>query len=120
MIGDGEAVTCDVDHFFPHALQPYFPDVNLDGVWNLVLACSDCNRGVNGKIARVPEIKYLERLHKRNEFLISSHHPLRETIIQQIGATEEARRQFLAMMDRRAVELLIHRWSTLERAEAVF
>lgn len=30
--------SCDVDHFFPYALQRFMPDVNLDGVWNLVLA----------------------------------------------------------------------------------
>ncbi len=56
--------TCDVDHFFPHTLQPLFPDINLDGVWNLVLVCSACNRGEGGKFARVPATKYLTRLHK--------------------------------------------------------
>ena len=61
--------TCDVDHFFPHTLQPHMQDVNLDGVWNLVLACPDCNRGLEGKWAQVPAARYLERLHKRNEFL---------------------------------------------------
>lgn len=103
---------CDVDHFFPHTLQPLIPEVNLDGVWNLVLACPRCNRGANGKFARVPAIKYLERLEQRNNFLISSHHPLRETLIQQTGSTPEERHRFLAEIDKFAINHLIHRWET--------
>ena len=33
----------------------------------------------------------LERLHTRNEFLIGSHHPLRETLMKQTGETLEKR-----------------------------
>lgn len=73
---------CDVDHFFPHMLQKYVPFTDLNGVWNLVLSCKDCNRGENGKFARLPDRQYLERLAKRNDFLISSHHPLREMLMQ--------------------------------------
>lgn len=112
--------TCDVDHFFPHILQPFFPDVNLDGVWNLVLACPACNRGEGGKFARMPATKYLERLHRRNEFLIGSHHPLRETIIRQTGQTESERRHFLQNIDQRAIGLLIHRWEVPPVARAAF
>ena len=113
--------TCDVDHFFPHILQPFMPDINLDGVWNLVLTCRDCNRGKEqGKFAQVPEIKYLERLYKRNEFLISSHHPLRETIIRQTGTTPQARHDYLAMVDKRAISNLLVRWSTESKGDAVF
>ena len=111
---------CDVDHFFPHTLQTMTPDINLDGVWNLVLCCQKCNRGTNGKFARVPAIKYLDRLHRRNEYLISSHHPLRETIMNQTGSTEEQRVSFLKEMDKRAISLLIHRWETEEIKEATF
>ncbi len=111
---------CDVDHFFPHTLQPLFPDINLNGVWNLVLACPNCNRGSGGKFALVPATKYLTRLHKRNEFLISSHHPLRETIINQTGKTEQERRQFLMNVDKRAIDALIHRWETPQVAPATF
>lgn len=119
-VSDDETNTCDVDHFFPHILQPLFPDVNLDGVWNLVLACPECNRGANGKFARIPASKYLARLHKRNEFLISSHHPLRDTIIQQTGTTEAARKDFLMRVDNRAINAIIHRWETPEKAQALF
>src|SRR5262249_34564656 len=76
----------EVDHFFPHALKALTNNFPIDGVWNLVLACASCN-GV--KSARVPDLSSLERLFVRNEFLISSHHPLRETIILQTGANEE-------------------------------
>lgn len=119
-VSDDSTNTCDVDHFFPHTLQPFFPDINLDGVWNLVLTCPKCNRGEAGKFALIPATKYLTRLHKRNEFLISSHHPLRETIIKQTGATEGERRLFLASVDQRAIDVLIHRWETIEVAPEMF
>lgn len=105
---------CDVDHFFPHTLQPLVNGVNLDGVWNLVLACPSCNRGEGGKSARVPAIRYLDRLHERNEFLIASHHPLRETLMLQTGRTVEDRVRFLKEMDKFASDHLIHRWETEE------
>lgn len=119
-VSDDAENDCDVDHFFPHTLQRYMPDVNLDGVWNLVLACPECNRGVNGKFAKVPHIKYLSRLHKRNEFLINSHHPLRETIINQTGKTEQERRIFLRDINQRAINFLIHTWETPQAAPAAF
>lgn len=101
--------SCDVDHFFPHALQPY-TSINLDGVWNLVLSCQHCNRGEKGKFARIPDVKYLERLNKRNNFLVNSHHPLRETIIRQTGSTDQQRAEFLRRQDAWAVGYMIHRW----------
>ena len=120
VVTDDLSNTCDVDHFFPHALQSVMPDINLDGVWNLVLACQNCNRGPNGKFARIPAIKYLERLHKRNEFLISSHHPLRETLINQTGKTEEERKSFLNSVNLRARNYLIQTWETAPVGEECF
>lgn len=70
--GRTDAPFCDVDHFFPHTLASQAPDVNWDGVWNLVLACPDCNRGTGGKFARVPATDYLERLNRRNEYLMAA------------------------------------------------
>ena len=119
-INDNETCICDVDHFFPHTLQSLFPDVNLNGVWNLVLTCAGCNRGVLGKFAKVPDIKYLKRLHKRNEFLISSHHPLRETIMNQTGIDEASRKGFLMKVDNIAINALIHRWETPLKGIATF
>lgn len=109
-----------IDHFFPHILKPHIPETNVDGVWNLVLACQNCNAGSNGKFTKVPEIKYLERLNKRNNFLIGSHHPLRETLILQTGASEQERKSFLQRIDTRALSYLIHRWGTEEEGEIWF
>lgn len=117
---EGQADSCDVDHFFPHTLQKYIPHVNLNGVWNLVLACKTCNRGTDGKFARVPAPKYLARLHKRNEFLINSHHPLRDTLIRQTGKTAQERFHFLMEIDQIAINLLSHRWETAQAGPEVF
>ncbi len=65
------------------------PDV--DGVWNLVLACRRCNRGERGKFAAVPAARLVARLHERNTWLVDSHHPLRETVMLQTGADAEIR-----------------------------
>lgn len=37
--------SADVDHYFPHMLMSRGVIVDLDDVWNLVLACAECNRG---------------------------------------------------------------------------
>jgi hypothetical protein len=111
----------DVDHFLPHTiLFRGETEENLNGVWNLVLACRECNRGEKGKSARVPHLKYLERLNTRNNFLIDSHHPLRETLIGQTGQTEEARQRYLQHQYNEAKRLLIHDWSPREELEAAF
>jgi len=107
----------DVDHFFPHALKALWRGGILDGVWNLVLACRRCNRGIAGKSDRVPNIKLLERLSTRNEFLIASHHPLRDTLIAQTGANEIERRAFLNARHKEARASLIHEWEPTEVAE---
>jgi 5-methylcytosine-specific restriction endonuclease McrA len=91
----GEDFNTDVDHFFPHKLKRSNLDLNLDGVWNLVLSCQSCNRGPGGKFDRIPSLKLLEKLHIRNEFLIGSHHPLRETLMNQTGTTTHKRIDFL-------------------------
>ncbi len=105
----------DVDHFFPFSLGRAGFRQQVNGVWNLVLACATCNRGSKGKFDRLPSVRLLERLHARNEFLIQSHHPLRETLIGQTGAAEPARRAFLRDLYERAASALIHRnWEPTE------
>lgn len=94
----GERMNTDVDHFFPHRLKRAGLRANLDGVWNLVLACPSCNRGPKGKFDRIPSIRLLERLHQRNEYLIGSHHPLRETLMQQTGTLAKQRIDFLNLL----------------------
>ena len=49
----GRADLGEVDHLFPHALKGTGIAQPVDGVWNLVLARSNCN-GWNAKSSRVP------------------------------------------------------------------
>jgi hypothetical protein len=95
----------DVDHFLPHSLMARGFPVDLDVPWNLVLACRRCNRGPGGKFADVPDLRYLSRLHARNEFLVASNHPLRESIIAMTGANPDQRRRHLAGLLERAGEV---------------
>lgn len=106
----GSESLADVDHFFPHALKRAEFGSIIDGVWNLVLACRGCNRGAKGKFDRLPSLRLLERLHARNEYLIASHHPLRETLIAQTGSDATDRRQFLSDLHSRAWVALISLW----------
>jgi 5-methylcytosine-specific restriction endonuclease McrA len=110
LILDGPRLSTDVDHFFPHVLKGTGIGNPLDGVWNLVLTCTVCNRGDNGKFARLPTTRLLEKLSARNEYLISSHHPLQQTLILQTGADERARRYFLHTTYQAALNILIHTW----------
>ena len=111
---------CDVDHFFPFDLKKKSILNSVDGIWNLVLSCKDCNRGKLGKFNLVPSKKLLERLHQRNEYYISSHDPLRETIIYQTGNTEIIRRSFLQKNFETAKKNLIHEWSPKIKGIAAF
>ncbi len=95
VVGPNSTAPADVDHVFPHSLMGKGVPVDLDRVWNLVLACQECNRGVEGKGAQIPAVEYIELLARRNELLITSHHPLRETLIAQMGPTPGARRGLL-------------------------
>ncbi|ARN74889.1 HNH endonuclease domain-containing protein [Oceanicoccus sagamiensis] len=103
----GSKELADVDHFLPHTLMVNNIVGNLDGVWNLVLACQCCN---SKKSSKLPAIKFLERIHRRNEYLITSHHPLRETLIRQTGNNEQARVAYLQDSYNKAKEVLIHTW----------
>ena len=94
ILSQGEEESCDIDHFFPHFLRSHQFE-NINGIWNLVIACKACNRGNEGKFERIPELQFLERLNTRNNFYIESHHPLRETIINQTGRTDKDRRNYL-------------------------
>jgi len=91
----------------------------VNGIWNLVLACKNCN-GSGEKSARIPGKHLLQRLSHRNEFLISSNLPLRETLVRQTGARRTDRQDFLQRMDSRAIENLLHRWNATEVEEAAF
>jgi len=105
-----------IDHFFPHKNKLQH-NVNINGVWNLILACSSCN---HSKSANIPEYKYLRRLSKRNDFFIDSHHPLREALINQTGNNKKSRDEFLLKQDKIAIENSIHRWSPIFELEGSF
>ena len=113
-------ILADVDHFLPHTLKQHGFGLAIDGVWNLVLACQTCNRGQAGKFSKLPDLVLLNRLHTRNNFLIESHHPLRETLIIQTGASELSRRGYLQESYNRAKELLIHTWTPETKHEPAF
>jgi hypothetical protein len=119
-ITSGDADLADVDHFFPHTLKDSGIANPVNGVWNLVLACSDCNRGEDGKFARLPSLKLLERLKQRNEYLISSHHPLRETLIRQTGSNTADRTSFLQTSYNAAKRTLIHTWEPQPHNDPTF
>lgn len=110
----------DVDHFFAHSLNGTDFGGVIDGVWNLVLACRRCNRGVAGKSNRVPTLNLLERLCTRNEFLIGSNHPLRETLIAQTGESETKRRAFLNARHVEALAALLHMWEPQDALAPLF
>jgi len=111
----------DVDHFFPIKLEKRKLLKNLNGVWNLVLACKNCNRGPHGKFELIPEIQYLERLSERNNYLIESHDPLRQTLVMQTGKTAQQRHHFLNEKNKIAVENFIHqKWKPQQEYDTGF
>jgi CRISPR/Cas system Type II protein with McrA/HNH and RuvC-like nuclease domain len=105
-------LNADVDHFFPHKLK-YLPEIGsvVDGIWNLVLSCIDCNRGVDGKFDKLPSLPLLIKLSHRNEYLIKSHHPLRETLINQTGRFESDRKGFLNNIYQKSLGVSFHTWA---------
>jgi hypothetical protein len=110
---------CEIDHFLPHVNKPQHAGegANINGVWNLVLTDSKVNLD---KRARVPELRFLERLYNRNEFYIESKHPLAETIINQTGATREQRRRFLQKQYNIALSASIHSWKPAMELNGTF
>ena len=110
----------DVDHFFPHVLKHLGFGTSVEGIWNLVLCCRACNRGAKGKFARLPGIELLARLHRRNEYLIASHHPLRETLLDQTGSELAHRKSFLNDFHNRALSALLHTWQPEQVATSLF
>lgn len=119
----GHANLGQVDHLIAHVLIDRAPElysrVNIDGIWNLVLACKNCNRTGQKGAQHVTE-KLLLRLSTRNDFLISSYHPLSETIKNQSGLTIESRRHFLQMVYDYSVEKLGGAWEPTLQGVATF
>lgn len=110
---------CSVDHFFPHVHKIHISQAgaNVNGIWNLVLADKFINLD---KSSKVPELKYLERLYKRNEFYIASKHPLGETIVNQTGKSAAERRRFLQKQYDLSLNLSVQKWESKIELEAFF
>jgi hypothetical protein len=102
----GHPILAHVDHFIPFVLMPILR-LNLNGVWNLVLSCQECNLA---KSDAVPVMRFAESLHRRNEYLIMSHHPLRETLLAQTGLTAKERVSFIGGSYSNAVNARITQW----------
>jgi hypothetical protein len=111
---------CHVDHFFPYSLrrQGIIEEI-INGVWNLVLSCSTCN-GSGEKGAKVPSPTLVERLNRRNEYLIESNHPLKETIILQTGKTKQARIGFIQGIFDTARVSLVNVWYPEAKGDPTF
>ncbi|HKN05135.1 MAG TPA: HNH endonuclease [Buttiauxella sp.] len=113
----GHDELADVDHFIPRAARDEVNNIN--GVWNLVLACKCCNRGVAGKSSRLPSRELLQRLHARNEYFIQSKLPLHETILNQTGKLPAQRNDFLEQNWQAAKNnRLFHTWEPKAEGEA--
>ncbi|WP_260596947.1 HNH endonuclease [Sphingomonas endolithica] len=112
-------LAADIDHVFPWALRLLLSG-NPNGVWNLVLACRHCNRGSAGKFDCVPALELVSRLHRRNEFLITSHHPLGETLMAQTGSTSALRVTFLQRNYDAAKLARIIEWNAAIQHDAAF
>jgi hypothetical protein len=73
-----------VDHVIPYQALMH------NQFWNLVLADTFCNENKSDNIA---PLHYIENLIARNEFFISSAHPLKDTLLRELGYTQLQRRQ---------------------------
>ena len=78
-------------------------DGDLHQVWNLVLACYACN---SAKRDRPPAADWMPWLEQRGEHLIASHHPLRETLIGQLGPDRVSRNHTLVQRHTAATEMI--------------
>jgi 5-methylcytosine-specific restriction endonuclease McrA len=88
----------DVDHFYPHthlitankknSISLLDPRINKDGIWNLVLACQECNRGVGGKSDAIPNKSYVEKLVNRNLLFTEEHkHSFKEGVLASLNVS---------------------------------
>jgi 5-methylcytosine-specific restriction endonuclease McrA len=100
-----------VEHVLPLVLRrERWEGPPLDAVWNLVLSCQPCN---SDKWGRAPHENWMPWLQQRNDDLIASHHPLRQTLMAQTGNTAAVRAATLRAAYRLATERLPATWTPL-------
>ncbi|MGI4848568.1 MAG: HNH endonuclease [Janthinobacterium lividum] len=104
-----------VDHFIPFMLSVKL-NVNLNGVWNLVLACRQCNLQ---KSDLIPASEFVNRLYQRNEFFIVSHHPLKETLMAQTGQSSQSRAKFIGSWYSQAKQQRVATWEPKEQGKPI-
>ena len=79
----------DVDHFWPFSFLNKFDisPLQVNGIWNLVICCQECNRGGSGKFDSPPSIDYFHKLIKRNLLFTEEHrHSLKNSILISMNA----------------------------------
>jgi hypothetical protein len=118
---DGKCFYCDVeldtldlvttkthvDHVIPYSLGKLM-DTEVDHVWNLVNACSECNLSKSNKM---PDFGVVERVYQRNEYYIHSNHPLKDAIIRATGMTVRERASTVRSAFNDASDLMPTSWS---------
>ena len=105
-----------VDHVLPFVLMSReWHDGDLHQVWNLVLACYGCN---SEKRDCPPAADWMPWLYQRGEHLIASHHPLRETLITQLGLDSTRRRETLRRRHAAAIEMIRSSWKPPKQQRA--
>lgn len=98
-----------VEHVLPLVLRrERWEGPPLEAVWNLVLSCQPCN---SAKWGRAPHESWMPWLLQRNDDLIASHHPLRQTLMAQTGDTVALRATTLRAAYRLATERLPATWT---------
>ncbi len=95
----------DVDHYIAHSYfkAPSMSNINPDGIWNLVIACKDCNRGTGGKFDRIPSKVYHNKIIKRNVLFTEEHrHSLKNSVLLSLNATnhKEVELKMYAILDK--------------------
>ena len=96
------------NHVIPFVLVSRgWQDGDLYQVWNLVLACYACNFA---KRDLPPHKDWMPWLDQRGEDVIASHHPLRDTLLSQLGPDPASRHQTLARRYAAAIEMMRSSW----------
>ncbi|HVL48766.1 MAG TPA: HNH endonuclease domain-containing protein [Candidatus Thermoplasmatota archaeon] len=98
----GELDRIHVDHVLPHAL------VGHNELWNLVLADDVCN---GNKSDQLPTRPMIDRLVSRNEALIRSMNPLRNSLIDALGNTGERRSKTMLAAYARCLKMSPRIWT---------